>query len=360
MTEKLIFLTPGPSELYFTVEDHLKIAFREHLLSMSHRSKKFQEVVTHTTQELRKLMNIPDNFYIVFTASATEVWERIMENLVEETSFHFVNGTFSKRFYDTAIALNRKSTQITAELGQGFDLEKVTIPDEAEVIGLALNETSTGVVMPLEQIAELRATHPEKLIAVDAVSSVPFPMIDFSQIDTLFFSVQKCFGLPAGLGVWVFNERCVEKAQKLIQKQSIGFHHSIPSFIKQADKNQTPCTPNMLNIFLLGKVAEDMNRYGIENIRRDINYKSALLYHALENSSKFEIFVKNSKFQSKTVVVADVLSGNNSEFLGVCREKGLVVGTGYGSTKKSQIRIANFPAHSKETIEKLVDIIQNY
>ncbi len=360
MTDKRTFLTPGPSELYFTVEDHLKTALHNHIASISHRSPKFQQVIQDTVAQLRELMNIPQDYYIVFTASATEVWERIIENLVEETSYHFVNGTFSKRFYETAVALHRSPVRHEVELGQGFDLEQVEIPDVTEVICLTLNETATGVAMPLEQIAELRAKHPHTLIAVDAVSAVPFPTVNFSQIDTLFYSVQKCFGLPAGLGVWIFNKKCLAKAQKLLENQSIGFHHSIPSFVQQAEKNQTPCTPNMLAIYLLGKVAQDMNRRGIQTIRNEITYKAALIYKALAESSQFEIFVKNPDFQSKTVMVADVVSGDNTEFLAKCKQVGLVVGTGYGKASKKQIRIANFPTHSKEVFEQLAEIINEF
>lgn len=360
MTKEHTYLTPGPSQLYFTVEDHLKNALKERVPSISHRDAQFQQIVKHTTTQLRKLMNIPEEYYIVFTASATEVWERIIENLVQETSYHFVNGVFSKRFYDTAVALNRSPVRYEVELGQGFDLQKVKIPEVTELIALTINETSTGVAMPLEQIAELRAKYADKLIAVDAVSAMPFPAVNFLHLDTLFYSVQKCFGLPSGLGVWIFNSRCVEKANQLSQSQSIGFHHSIPSFIKRAQQDQTPCTPNMLNIYLLGKIAEDMNRRSIDHIRSETNYKAALIYNALAGNPKFKVFVKDTHVQSKTIIVADVVSGDNTTFLESCEMAGIVLGTGYGELKKRQIRIANFPTHSKEIFESLADVIKNF
>src|SRR5690349_4699717 len=92
--------TPGPSQLYFTVSDHARQAFKEGIPSISHRSKTFEQISKQTTEGLRQLLNIPQDFHIFFTGSATEIWERIIQNLVEENSFHLVNGSFSKRFHE--------------------------------------------------------------------------------------------------------------------------------------------------------------------------------------------------------------------------------------------------------------------
>ncbi len=358
---KLQYLTPGPSELYFTLTDHLQVAIRQQISAISHRSKTFEQIFAHTVEQLRILMNIPPNFHIVFTASATEVWERSIQNLVASESFHLVNGSFSKKYHEIALDYHKKATAVEVPEGEGFEIENIEIPASNELICLTLNETSTGVMMPLEQIYSLRERYPDQLIALDAVSIAPYPELDFSKIDTLFFSVQKCFGLPAGLGVWILNEHCVAKAEKL-QKQglTIGSYHTIPSLVKMAQKNQTPETPNVLGIYLLGKVAEDMNRRTAKILRQETNYKAALLYQTLAQNPVFEVFVSNPKFRSPTVIVANIKKESNAEFLQICEKEGLVIGEGYGNFKKNHIRIANFPTFSKETIEKLADLIGNY
>jgi phosphoserine aminotransferase len=358
---KLVFLTPGPSELYFTVPDHLQQALRENIGSISHRSSIFEQIFAQAVGQLRQLMNIPPHFHIVFTASATEVWERIIQNLTSQATYHLVNGSFSKKFYETAQAYKRAAVKHEVEEGEGFRIEELSIPDAAELIGLTLNETSTGVVMPLEQIYSLRKQHPDKLIAVDAVSIAPYPNLDFNQIDSLFFSVQKCFGLPAGLGVWIFNDRCLRKAEELERMgHQVGSYHTISAYVKNAAKNQTPETPNVLGIYLLGKVAEDMNRRGMQAIRQEINYKSSLMYHTLAANPSFEIFVKEKEFRSPTIVVANTLKGKGKDFMAEARRHGIEVGGGYGKMAEKQIRIANFPTHSKEVFEKLADILAAY
>lgn len=350
--------TPGPSQLYVTTEDHARKAFKELIPSLSHRTKQFEDISRNATDGLRALLNIPANFSVVFTGSATEIWERIIQNLTEETSHHLVNGAFSQKFYDTAVQLNRKATLTNAEPGKGFS-ESITIPS-TELIALTHNETSTGVSLPLNVIDKLRDSHADSLIAVDAVSSLPYPDFDFTKLDSVFFSVQKGFGLPAGLGVWIVNDRCLAKAEQLLSKGiSIGSYHTLPSLVSMAKKNQTPETPNVLGIYLLGGVVEDMNRRGIQTIRRETEYKAAILYQALDAHPLINAFVKNPADRSKTVIVADC--GAYTEALtSHLMKKGMLPGDGYGPQKKTQLRFANFPAHSKEQYELLVDSITEF
>lgn len=350
--------TPGPSQLYITTEDHARRAFKDHIPSLSHRSKQFEDISRNATEGLRTLLNIPTNFSIVFTGSATEIWERMIQNLTEHTSHHLVNGAFSQKFYDTSLQLNRKPTLSLSKLGKGFD-DLVDIP-LTELIALTHNETSTGVSLPLGVISKIRDNNPSALIAVDAVSSLPYPDFDFTKVDSVFFSVQKGFGLPAGLGVWIVNEKCIAKAEQLLSKGiSIGSYHTLPSLIANAKKNQTPETPNVLGVYLLAKVVDDMNRRGIQTIRRETDYKAAILYHVLDNHPTLKAFVKEPSIRSNTVIVAEC--GAQTEALSNhLIKKGMLPGEGYGSQKNTQLRFANFPAHSKEQYELLVDSIQEF
>src|SRR5690606_8422940 len=124
--------TPGPSQLYFTVSDHVKNAFNDGIPSISHRSKQFERISKDATDGLRNLLNIPEGFHIFFTGSATEIWERIFQNLVAETSFHLVNGSFSKRFHEIGIQLNKNALKTEVAAGQGFETS-VLIPPGTEL-----------------------------------------------------------------------------------------------------------------------------------------------------------------------------------------------------------------------------------
>ena len=348
--------TPGPSQLFYTVEDHARQAFKNGITSLSHRSKEFEGIYAGVKSGLQELLGVPSGFHIFFTGSATEIWERSVQNLVANHAAHFVNGAFSKRYFEIAGQLGKTAFKIEAPLGSGF-IEPIALPDQTELIALTQNETSTGVSLPLNFINNFKDKYPEALIAVDAVSSVPYPEFDFTKIDSLFFSVQKGFGLPAGLGVWMVNEKCLAKAEKLSKDGgAIGTYHSLPTLLANEKKNQTPETPNVLGIYLLGKVIEDMNMRGIQIIRKETEYKAAILYQALETNGFAKPFVKDKANRSQTVVVAEC--GNQTERIAKELTKvGLNAGDGYGENKKTQLRFANFPTHSKEQFELLVDTL---
>lgn len=351
---KQIFFTPGPAELYFTVEQHLKKALTEQIPSISHRSSHFQAIFREAVENLRSLLSLPDDYHVFFTGSATEIWERIIENLVAEQSYHYVNGAFSERFYQIAQEMGRNPQAQTAEEGTCVAVKPEEIPADTELIAFTQNETSTGAAQPLEDIYRVRKAHPDKLIAVDVVSTLPFVALDYSQIDTAYFSVQKGFGLPAGLGVWLVNDRCIAKAEQLAQQQSIGSYHSLPSLLSKAQKNQTPETPNVLGIYLLAKVTGDMLTRGIEAIRNDTKFKAGMMYQTLTEHPNFTPFVKESAYRSPTVIVAET-KVPSSEIIQKIQKSHLLLGSGYGRFKANHIRIANFPTHSREQFILLID-----
>lgn len=347
--------TPGPSQLYFTVEDHAKRAFREGIPSISHRSKQFENIYASVKEGLASLLGLPDSYRVLFTSSATEIWERSIQNLVIETSHHFVNGAFSSRYFEIAQQLGKTASK--TELKDGLGFNEPRIPAPAELIALTHNETSTGVSLTTEFIHAFRKTYRDAIIAVDAVSSLPYPDFHYDEVDSVFFSVQKAFGLPAGLGVWLVNERCLEKASSLQAKgNAIGTYHSLPSLAALERKNQTPETPNVLGIYLLSKILEDYNRRGITTIRRETEYKAAILYHAMDSNAKLKSFVSEPAHRSKTVLVADC-GTNLPEIVTALQSKELFPGDGYGKFKSTQLRFANFPTHSKEQFELLVDTL---
>jgi phosphoserine aminotransferase len=353
----MINFTPGPSQLYFTVETHVRQAFRDGVPSLSHRSKEFESISKSTTEGLKELLGIPQDFHIFFVGSATEIWERSIQNLVLEKSLHFVNGAFSKRFCEIAAQLGKNAVKVEAPIGQVFE-SNYKVDSATELIALTHNETSTGAMLSMDFINQFRTQFPNSLIVIDAVSSLPYPQFDFSKVDSVFFSVQKGFGLPAGLGVWIVNDRCIAKAESLLSKGiSIGTYHNLPTLLSNAKKNQTPETPNVLSIYLLGKVVEDFLRRGISVIRKETEYKAAIFYQAINGHNLAQPFVKDPKSRSQTVLVAE--TGTNTESIKKQLEsQGYYPGDGYGEQKKTQLRFANFPTHSKETFERLVDLLE--
>lgn len=355
-----LFFTPGPTALYFTAEEHIKTALKTGICSTSHRGQQFKDIYKECSDNLRKLMDIPEDYHVLITSSANESWERIIQSCVKEESYHVSMGAFSQRFAQISTKLGRTAHELIVENGTVPDFDAIDVPATAELITICLNESATGASFPMETIQAVREKYPDKLIAIDGVSGVPVLPVDFKMIDTLYFSVQKAFGLPAGLGIWIVNDRCLQKAEEMAAAGTvIGSYHRLPEMVGRSRAFQTAETPNILGIYTLAKVSADMLEKGLLAIRREIDYKSAILNRAIESHPQLHHFVKNEVHRSKTVKVMQT-DFDSSILIDFLKKKNVHVGTGYGSYKSGQIRIANFPTHSKEQMEMLVDLLEGF
>ncbi|MBX7136779.1 MAG: aminotransferase class V-fold PLP-dependent enzyme [Oligoflexia bacterium] len=353
-----IYLTPGPTALHPKIEQLASEALRTGICSISHRSKDFEAIYRTTATALRDLMNVPDSHNIFFLGSAHEAMERLIQGCVKESSFHFVNGAFSKRFFDIATECGKSALKAELPLGEGFNLDIYEIPQAAEMICLTHNETSTGVWLKEEQINNLKRRYPDRLIAVDIVSSAPYARINYQYVDAAFFSVQKLFGLPAGLGVLIANARCIDRAA-LIEASGleIGSYHNLLHLKNFADTFQTPATPNVLGIYLLGGVSRELVAAGgADALRAGIDQRSRMLVDFLERSEHYAPAVSDPEFRSRTVITIKV-NGEVDRCRRVIQDHGLHVGSGYGELRKSQIRIANFSMHTDRDYERLLEAL---
>ncbi len=350
-----IFLTTGPTELFPEIKGFLSEAIEKKIFSLSHRSVEFSEIVKDVNFQLKKLLSVPDDFYIFFLSSATEAMERIIENLVESKSFHFVNGAFAKRFFDISLMLGKDAGCVKVPDGSGFEFGNISMQDDAGIICFTHNETSTGVALNLKDIYSLKEKNPNKIFVLDVVTSIPYYKIDFQYIDAAFFSVQKGFGLPSGLGVIILRKNLIDITNKLKSKNiNIGSYNNFLRLAMNAEKFQTTMTPNMLNIYLLGKVCRLMNDYGIDKIREETKVKSDLLYDFFDNNGTFQPFAENKYIRSDTTLVINAPEGTKK----MLSDNGFQVSSGYGDYKEKHIRIGNFPMHRIEDIKNFINTIK--
>lgn len=353
----MIYFTVGPTQLNPIVPKAIEQAITDNVLSMSHRSPAFDSLFQETIGNLRSLVHIPSTHAIFFLSSATEAMERIVQNTVASHSYHFVNGSFAERFYKIAQELGKKPTKVEVAYGESFDWKKSTIPKNTELICFTHNETSTGVMLPVEEIYHVAKKNPQALIAVDTVSSMPYVDIDFTKVDCVFFSVQKGFGLPAGLAVIILSPRAMEKAAALDKRGiSTGSYHSFRELKKYADKAETPETPNVLDIYLLNTVLKQMLKEGIDTIRKRIETHAAFFETFFHEHPDYQYLSSNPADHSKTIHVVKVPGGSQA-----CRKHlkayNMVVSSGYKDMKEDYIRIACFPAHTSADIRVLIKLL---
>ncbi|MGC9599042.1 MAG: aminotransferase class V-fold PLP-dependent enzyme [Minisyncoccia bacterium] len=367
MTTNPVYFTVGPSQLHPKFETFIGRANQEAIGSISHRSERFCKLYADLSENLKKLFAVPGDYAVFFAASATEFMERTVQNCSEKGTLHFVNGVFSKKFFEIAQANGRAAVAVPPNDDQSFSLDRVPpgAGVQPELVCLTHNETSNGTTLPRDFQETVRTAFPDALLALDIVSSAPTSEIDCAKFDCIFFSVQKGFGLPAGLAAIFVSPRAIRKAEQIEAQrtdsgggQYTGSFHSFANLQKHAKRHQTPETPNVLGMYLLNEVCLDFLARGIPALRAETKEKAALIYAALEKYPPLTLTIRNKKIRSQTVAVAEAKQGSK-EIIEALKQKGFVIASGYGAQKESQIRIGNFPSHTKEQVAKLCEALRD-
>ena len=347
--------TVGPSKLYPGVADFISEMLKSEFSQISHRSKEFSQASEKTLNSLRVFFEIPDDYRVFYTYSATEGMEILMRNCVDKNSYHIVNGNFGGVWAKTGKASGKDVTILKNDDGSKIDVEQINPPAETEFVAITANETSTGIAYSPDEIVKIKARiSQETLLGVDITSSMGMVKYDWTQADGWFFSVQKGLGLPAGLGILIVGPRAWEKGQT--QKEltnNVGCHHSFSGLEgKMAGKFQTPTTPNFLDIAGLGFVSEELKSKfeNIEKLYQDTQIKYKFLQDFFSKQDNLSI-----NGDSETIIVVNCK--DPVYLISELGKKEIKVSTGYGKNKATQIRIGNFPVHSMADMKNLTEHI---
>ncbi|MCS6795651.1 MAG: aminotransferase class V-fold PLP-dependent enzyme [Raineya sp.] len=359
----MINFNVGPSKVYPAIQNFLQEAYETGILGLPHRSQEFMDMMKKVIFLLKQKLQIPPQYTIIFASSATECWEILAQSLVVSKSYHLLNGAFGEKWYQYTHYLHRKSEKHVFEINDSLDVERIQTfftfaerrSGKAELEDKALicftqNETSNGTQVPLEIIKQVQENFPKQLIAVDATSSMAGIEFAWQNADIWYASVQKCFGLPAGLAIMVLSEKAVARVYE------IGEHKHYNSLLKlceQIQKFQTTHTPNVLGLYLLMRVME--NNENIKDIDKKIRIRAENWYRFFEKHPYFRPLIHNEKVRSSTVIA---LQGKPERIAAIkekAKQAGFRLGNGYDKWKENTFRIANFPAISEQEIKQLQD-----
>ena len=338
---------PGPSKVYPQVAKYLQEAFAEGILSVNHRSQEGMNIIRGAIEGLHEKLNIPDDYHVYFMSSATEAWEIIAQSLTREKSLHFYNGAFGEKWADYAEKLIKSVERIPFELNEVPDLQNVN--DFKDVVCITQNETSNGT--QIKDLKPFRKAFPEAIIAIDATSSLGGIDFDYNDGDVWFASVQKCLGLPAGMAIMICSPRAIERAREINDRK---FYNSLLFIHENFQKFQTHYTPNMLNIYLVKKLMQEVSSISI--IDKRIKNRAKKWYDFFEDKG-IKCLVKNSEVRSDTVITIEGIEEEIKQIKFLTKANGITVGNGYGSWKNTTFRIANFPATEDSEIEFLMKIL---
>ncbi len=351
----MISFYPGPSRVHDEIPSYVKEGFKEGILSINHRSPEFVEISKKTIQLLREKLGIPRTYTIFFTSSATECWEIIAQSAIKEKSYHLYNGAFGQKWYDYTRRLIPSAEALPFSMEEKIDIATLEVSTADAVICLTQNETSNGTQVGNSIIKSIKTKFPDNIIAVDATSSMAGIDLNFKVADIWFASVQKCFGLPAGLGLMI----CSTKAMQQIERIGERKHYNSMSFMKDMmDKWQTPYTPNVLGIYLLMRVLENSPSI------KEINQKTLERYESwikfLSSRKSISHLIKSKSQRSYTVIPVAGSPETVQNIKALAKEKGILLGEGYGDWKLNTFRIANFPAIKKKEIKKLMSLLKKF
>jgi phosphoserine aminotransferase len=350
---KQVFFTVGPSAIYPNVDQWTNEFYQNGYASVYHRSSIILSIYHHLDEQLRLLMNIPSTHAIFLLGSGSEIMERILQNCVSKSSFHFINGAFSKKFYDYAKRIGLDAQKYEADSFTDF---YPTVPPEAELICITHNETSTGIKTNEGYIHNVKKKNPQAILAIDTVSSAPFVDLDFSLVDMAFFSSQKAFGLPAGLGVWIVNRNLAENLAAANYSDKRSAHNTIGDLLKNYKTFQTPSTPNVLGIYLMGRVAQDMNQRGLGELKKEMLDKKNFL-QSLFTMNDWLGLSHNHVNSSDTVLCMYPLKPIE-EIRSLLLKRNIICSEGYAENRDKQLRFSNFPANSWKDIEYLAQVLK--
>jgi len=350
----MISFYPGPSRVHDEIPRYVQDAHELGVMSINHRSDAFMAISERTVSLLKQRLNIPSDYTIFYTSSATECWEIIAQSLITDKSYHVYNGAFGQKWHEYTHRLHSGATAVPFGVEEKLDPAKLTFPEEG-VICITQNETSNGTQVPSALIKRIKKNHPQHLVAVDAVSSMAGIALDFKAADVWFASVQKCFGLPAGLGIMVCSPQAIERSNHIAEKDH---YNSLTFMTSMMTRWQTPCTPNVLGIYLLMRVLEDSDNVKDTQDKIMGRYEDWIAF--LSERKKIKPLVGNRAVQSHTVVPVTGDAETLQHIKTMAKKNDILLGEGYGEWKATTFRIANFPALKKKEIKKLMTILKKF
>jgi aspartate aminotransferase-like enzyme len=207
-------------------------------------------------------------------------------------------------------------------------------------ITLVYSETSTGLVNPVYEIAQMmKEKYPDVLVFVDAVSAMVGLPIQFDELgwDVGFASVQKCFALPPGFAVAAVSNRALEKSKKVPDR---GYYFDFLQWAKSAEKNQTLVTPSIPHIMGLHYQCERILKEGMENVWK--RHKQMGDYARSWAKERFALFCEEQYASNTLTTIKNTRRINVGEVIKAVQEKhNTVFGNGYGKLKDETFRIAH-------------------
>ena len=345
---KKLFI-PGPIEVKEDILSKMAMPM------IGHRSKEASNLQRDISNNLRKLF-YTENEILLSTSSGSGLMEAAVRCCTKERAAIFSIGSFGDRWHEMAVSNGINADLFKSELGSITSpemVDQVLSTGKYDLVTITHNETSTGVMNPIDEISKVIKKYPQVIFCVDAVSSAAGVKIETDKlgIDICITSSQKALGLPPGLSICTISERAVEKARTVKNR---GFYLDLVQLydtIKKKDY-QYPSTPNLSLMFALNYQLELIMEEGLEN---RFNRHLAMAEYTRNWAKKYFSLFPDEKYASVTLTtVKNTRHISVKELNEQLGKRGFVISNGYGNLKEKTFRIAHMADLTLEDVKELL------
>jgi phosphoserine aminotransferase len=346
----------GPSKV--RPEALAKLASQNDLMGTSHRQQPVRDLVARIRAGLGELFELPEDYEVALgNGGTTAFWDAAAAWLVRRRALHLSYGEFSSKFAKSTAGAPFLADPIVIEAEPGDAPAPVADP-EADVLAWAHNETSTGVMVPVERPDGAG----ESLVVIDATSGAGGLPVDAGQADAYYFAPQKAFATDGGLWLALLSPAAIERIEQI---EAAGDGRWQPAFLslslalENSRKEQTYNTPAVATLILLADQIEWLlNGGGLDFGVSRSRTSSQHLYGWAEKSEVATPFVGNPTKRSLVVGTIDFEESVDAAALaGTLRSNGIVDTEPYRKLGRNQLRIGMFPAVDPADVEALTACI---
>ena len=327
------------------------------LMGTSHRQKPVRELVGRIRSGLGELFALPDGYEVALgNGGTTAFWDAATFGLVRERALHLTYGEFSQKFArcTAAAPFLADSIVVSAEPGDAPEPGAVDAAG-ADVVAWAHNETSTGVMVPVERVGD-------GLVVIDATSGAGGLPLDAAAADVYYFAPQKCFAADGGLWLALLSPAAVARIEELgASDRWIPDFLSLTTALENSRKDQTYNTPALATLVLLAEQLDWMNGNGGLGwcVERTTD-SSRRLYEWAERTDYATPFVSDPAKRSLVVGTVDFDEAIDAAAVAATlRANGIVDVEPYRKLGRNQLRVGMFPAVEPADVEALTACIDH-
>ncbi|WP_099467680.1 3-phosphoserine/phosphohydroxythreonine transaminase [Konateibacter massiliensis] len=320
------------------------------VMEMSHRSKAYEKIIQDAEQDLRDLMNIPNNYKVLFLqGGASQQFAMIPMNLMKnKVADYIVTGQWAKKAYQEA-QLYGKANKIASSEDKTFsyipDCSDLPISEDADYVYICENNTIYGT-----KFKTLPNTKGKTLVA-DVSSCFLSEPVDVTKYGIIYGGVQKNVG-PAGVVIVIIRE-------DLITEDTLPGTPTMLKYKIHADNDSLYNTPPAYGIYICGKVFKWLKKMGgLEEMKNHNEKKAAVLYDFLDSSEMFKGTVVK---EDRSLMNVPFVTGNeelDAKFVKEAKAAGFENLKGHRSVGGMRASIYN--AMPIEGVEKLVEFMKKF